>query len=34
MLLAYDYAPAPEAPAAIYAAYLVHLQRRQRGNTA
>jgi hypothetical protein len=34
MLPAFDYAPAPEAPAAIYAAYLVHLQRRQRGNTA
>jgi hypothetical protein len=28
------YAPAPETPAAIYAAYLVHLQRRNRGNTA
>jgi hypothetical protein len=34
MLPAHDYAPAPEPPAAIYAAYLVHLQRRHRGNTA
>lgn len=34
MLRAHDYAPAPETPAAIYAAYLVHLQRRDRGNTA
>ena len=34
MLPAHDYAPAPETPAAIYAAYLVHLQRRHRGNTA
>ncbi|MDT5083482.1 MAG: hypothetical protein QOJ61_525, partial [Mycobacterium sp.] len=34
MLPAHDYAPAPETPAAIYAAYLVHLQRRRRGNTA
>jgi len=28
------YAPAPETPAATYAAYLGHLQRRNRGNTA
>ncbi|HEY1442112.1 MAG TPA: tyrosine-type recombinase/integrase [Mycobacterium sp.] len=28
------YAPAAETPAATYAAYLVHLQRRNRGNTA
>jgi hypothetical protein len=34
MLLAHDYAPAPEAPADIYAAYLLHLQRRDRGNAA
>jgi hypothetical protein len=34
MLPAHDYAPAPETPAAIHAAYLVHLQRRDRGNTA
>jgi len=34
MLPAHDYAPAPETPAAIYTAYLVHLQRRDRGNTA
>lgn len=34
MLPAHDYAPAPETPADIYAAYLVHLQRRDRGNTA
>jgi len=34
MLLAHDYAPAPEAPADIYAAYLTHLQRRDRGNPA
>lgn len=34
MLPAHDYAPAPETPAAIYAAYLVHLKRRDRGNTA
>lgn len=26
--------PTPETPAQIYAAYLVHLQRRDRGNTA
>ncbi len=33
---AHDYTPAPEDedPADIYAAYLVHLQRRRRGNTA
>ncbi|MFD6064938.1 tyrosine-type recombinase/integrase [Rhodococcus wratislaviensis] len=31
---AHDYAPAPESPADIYAAYLVHLERRRRGNTA
>ena len=29
-----DYAPAPENPADIYAAYLAHLERRGRGNTA
>jgi hypothetical protein len=34
MLPAHDYAPAPERPAAIYAVYLVHLKRRDRGNTA
>lgn len=34
MLPAHDYAPAPETPADIYAAYLVHLDRRGRGNTA
>lgn len=34
MLPAHDYAPEPETPADIYAAYLVHLQRRDRGNTA
>ncbi len=34
MLPEHDYAPAPETPAAIHAAYLVHLRRRQRGNTA
>ncbi|ANS32463.1 site-specific recombinase XerD (plasmid) [Rhodococcus opacus] len=31
---AHDYAPEPESPADIYAAYLVHLKRRRRGNTA
>lgn len=34
MLPKHDYAPAPETPAQIYAAYLMHLQRRDRGNTA
>ncbi|WP_407686959.1 tyrosine-type recombinase/integrase [Mycobacterium sp. HUMS_1102779] len=34
MLPEHDYVPAPETPAQIYAAYLVHLQRRDRGNTA
>ena len=34
MQLAPDYAPTPEPPEAIYAAYLQHLQRRQRGNSA
>ena len=34
MLPEHDYAPTPETPAQIYAAYLVHLQRRDRGNTA
>lgn len=34
MQLAPDYAPEPEAPEAIYAAYLEHLHRRKRGNTA
>lgn len=31
---AHDCAPAAEIPADIYAAYLVHLERRGRGNTA
>lgn len=30
----HDYAPAAETPAQTYAAYFVHLQRRDRGNTA
>lgn len=34
MLPEHDYVAAPETPAQIYAAYLVHLQRRDRGNTA
>ncbi|MGK2886103.1 MAG: tyrosine-type recombinase/integrase [Rhodococcus sp. (in: high G+C Gram-positive bacteria)] len=34
MQLAPDYAPAPESPVEIYDAYLVHLQRRHRGNPA
>ena len=34
MLPEHDYVPTPETPAQIYAAYLVHLQRRDRGNTA
>ncbi|MGK2887593.1 MAG: tyrosine-type recombinase/integrase [Rhodococcus sp. (in: high G+C Gram-positive bacteria)] len=34
MQLAPDYAPAPEPPEAIYDAYLLHLERRHRGNTA
>ncbi|MDE8649973.1 tyrosine-type recombinase/integrase [Rhodococcus qingshengii] len=34
MLHAHDYAPALETPAEIYAAYLDHLARRGRGNTA
>lgn len=34
MLPEHDCAPTPETPADIYAAYLVHLQRRDRGNTA
>lgn len=34
MQRAVDYAPTTEPPAAIYAAYLAHLRRRQRGNTA
>ena len=31
---AHDYAPGPEILADIYAAYLVHIRRRRRGNTA
>jgi len=34
MLPEHDHVPSPETPAQIYAAYLVHLQRRDRGNTA
>lgn len=34
MLPENDYATEPETPADVYAAYLVHLQRRDRGNTA
>ncbi len=34
MLPEHDYVPAPETPTQIYAADLVHLQRRNRGNTA
>lgn len=34
MLPEHDYALTPETPEQIYAAYLVHLQRRDRGNTA
>ena len=34
MLPERDYVPTPETPAQVYAAYMVHLQRRDRGNTA
>lgn len=34
MLPERDYVPTPETPAQVYAAYLVHLQRQDRGNTA